>query len=341
MSAAKTEQPTHKKLQDQRKEGQLPQRKYAVEAIVLVFSFGMMSAMSDRFVAASTRLAEAAIRSGPQGLATGLTAVSNPIIELGGLAAAYLAVVFTGTLVCGLLLNGFNVSLKVLKPRSDRVNPINTLKNLFTKKTPYDFARLLTISVSMGWLFYYQLVNRVGGAINGIHCGMSCDAIIVGSVIMNSICIALFVIALLAIIDCKVQNRLFIAQNKMSKDDINREYKESDGDPKVRSRRKTIALQEAEQWSAMRATHVAYDEEHLVAVVYHEHSELRPFVVLRARGASVERLVDKYRAARVPTFNIPGVASDFYAMARIGHYLPPRSAIGIAKIRGAMTQKGY
>ncbi|MCP1846085.1 type III secretion protein U [Bradyrhizobium sp. USDA 4524] len=332
MSGEKTEEPTQKKLEDQRKEGQLPQRKNVIEAIVVTASLLMLIALSRPFGSLSIRLTETAIDTVLQGLEQNLPALMKINYELAALVAAYLGFILIVTLTSGLLLNRFNFSLKPLSPKFDRLNPVNTLKGLFSMNTIYNFVRILIIFFSISYVVYYTITSSLRDIIVSSYCGIHCTAPIMETKIVNTIVIILVVFIILAAFDFKAQTKMFISKSKMSKEDIKNEYKNQEGDPQIKSARKSIAMNNTNQPGPRDVTHVVFGDDHLVAIIYREQARQRPYVVMKARGGSVSRLEAKLRAFRIPTFNLPGVAQEFHAMAGVGQYLPPRSAIGMEKI---------
>lgn len=338
MSEEKTEKPTHKRLSDQRKEGSVPQRKYALEAFVLTLSFFMLSILSGRFTRSLTQLTEAAIRAVREKFEQSLAPLSEITSQLLEIIIVYLSVSFTAPFLFGILLNRFNFSIKSISPKAQNLNPINILKKLFSKDTIYSFIRASLILVLIISIAYIKIYYNINDAINANYIGLSYSISVMTKIIENSAILMLLVTIVVSCIDFKIQNRLFISKNKMSKAEIKKENKDQDGDHKIKMTRRSIAKKDSDQVGPMSATHVVYSEEYLVAVIYHEDSKTCPYVVMKARGASVARVESRYRAKKTPTFNLPNVAMDFFLMAQVDQYLPPRSAIGMSKIMYAMNK---
>jgi type III secretion protein U len=332
MSGEKTEEPTQKRLDDARKKGQLPQRKNVIEAASLVFSVLLLTAMLDRFTNSLLALTDTAISSAKGNFTASLWFTTESAVDLLYLLIAFCAASASFVLMTGFSLNNFNFAPKSLSPKFEKLNPVNGLKSLFSKSTLYNFFRLLVFFCALATLLYVSINKAIPDALNASHCGLQCLYPLIMGQIKNVIIVILVILVLLAVLDYRVQSALFRSQNKMSKDDVKNEHKAQEGDPQVKGERNSIAMNDATQPGPKDATHVVYSEELLVAIFYEESASQRPYVVAKAKGPGVARLQKQFRSYGIPTICDPGIAIDFHLMARVGQYLPPRSAIGMEKI---------
>ena len=159
MSEDKTEEPTSKKLEDARKEGQLPQNKNILEAILLTFgmliTFGISSQLSQNVAG----VFDAAILSISGNLENGF----GPVMDAAWLPfQASLNIAFSlGALILmvNLLLTRFNFTIKALEPKLNKFNPVNGLKQMFSMSIVYNFFRLLTYFIFAGTTLYTTFVD--------------------------------------------------------------------------------------------------------------------------------------------------------------------------------------
>ncbi|OED49578.1 EscU/YscU/HrcU family type III secretion system export apparatus switch protein [Leisingera sp. S232] len=332
MSGEKTEEPTQKKLDDARKEGQLPQRKNVIEAVFLTVSILLLTGLAGRISEALLSILDNVLLAVQSGFDDGLGYVLISIKELASVFLIFLGAAFAFTLLFGLFLNKFNFAPKAMSPKFEKLNPVNGLKSLFSKNTLYNFGRILTYFIILSLLLYFTIRNNFTEVINASHCGAYCLTPLFLGYLKTLVAIILVVLLILAAADFKVQNALFRKQNMMSKDDVKNEFKGQEGDPQVKGERKSIAMREANLPSLKEATHVIYGEQFMVAIMYYPGAETPPFMVAKARGGSIGKTLRRSRSYGLRLFNLPGVAKEFHKMAAPGSYLPARSAAGIHKV---------
>jgi flagellar biosynthesis protein FlhB len=336
MSGDKTEEPTQRKLEDARRQGQVPQRKSVHEVIVLTTGVMLVMAIWPGVARLLGKVFDVAF----QGASGTLAEANSRMVDLGKQAAILnLSIALSlgaVTLLACLLLSRFNFAPAALTPKFEKLNPVNGLKAIFSIGTVYNFVRLLVFFVSSGLILYLMVASHLRDVIHASLCGTACLADLFPGIFKTTVVIILLVLAILAAIDFKVQTAIFRKQNRMSKDDVKREYKSAEGDPHIKGARHQIAHEDATLPSLKDVTHVVYSSKALVALVYHEG--YRPFVVLKADGSNVPRLLQRFRRAGTPCVNLPGIAISFHAMGIVGTYMDLRAANGIIQIQRAAGQ---
>ena len=332
MSGEKTEEPTQKKLEDARREGQLPQRKNVIEAVFLSFSVLMLTGLTGRISEAMLSILDSALLAVQSGFDERFGFVLISIKELATVLLIFLGISSGFTLLFGLFLNKFNFAPKAMKPKFQKLNPASGFKSLFSKNTLYNFGRVLTYFVILTLLLFLTIKNGFAEVINASHCGANCLAPLFLGYLKTVMAIILVTLLVLAAADFKVQNSLFRKQNMMSKDDVRNEFKGQEGDPQIREERKSIAMRESNLPSLKDATHVIYGEHFLVAIIYFSDSEAPPFMVAKTRGGGIGKILQRSRSYGLRLFNLPIVAREFHKMGSPGSYLPARSAAGVYQI---------
>lgn len=337
MTGEKTEQPTQKRLDDKRKEGQVPQRKNVVEATYLAISVSILAALSGTIFKTLIDILTSATNAIPLDFTTGLgtvIAAASPILSmlLGFCAGGTIFV-----LLFGLLLNRFNFAPKSLSPKFQKLNPVSGLKNMFSKSTFYNFVRLLVYFSILSVILYYSIDLNIKESVRYAYCNNFCISQFFLSLIAIVVFLILLVLAILAAIDFRIQTALFRSQNKMTKDEVKREYKTQEGDPQIKGARRSRANEDATLPGPKDVTHVVYGDTLLVAFIYREEQQAPPYVVAKVKGPHAPQVADKFRARRKAVVNLPAVAFDFFQMAKPYHYMPPRAADGMAKILQALS----
>lgn len=339
MSGEKTEEPTEQRLRDQRKKGQVPQRKNVIEAAYLIASYLLLVSLSSQLYEGMFLQIQTATDAVKQDFRNGLLhsfdAASKQIRTL----MTFVAISFAFPLLVGLFLNKFNFAPQAMSPKFEKFNPVNGLKGMFSKSTLYNFFRLLIYFTAVSVILTSVLMSSFNDVLAASVCGAPCLAPFFLGKIQMVVLMILGVLLLLAAIDFRIQTKLFRNQNKMSKEDVKNEAKGQEGDPLIKSKRREIANEDATLPTAKDVTHVVYGPEFLVALIYYDGSGERPYAVSKARGGMVAKIQRRFREIGKPTVFLPGVAADFHRLATVGDYLPARSATGMSRIINALEQE--
>ena len=141
-----------------------------------------------------------------------------------------------------LLQVGWRPQLNVLGPRLERINPVSGLRRLFGGfvETGIRLPFVLLLAVSAGVSLWLEIKQSVGIVLfgHGFGSGGIFSAVLVSGV----------VVCLYAGCEYLFKRRNFFIEQSMSTQELRDEFKESDGDPQVKSMRQSlheeIALQE-------------------------------------------------------------------------------------------------
>ena len=330
MSDEKTEEPSEKKLDDARKKGQVPQRKNVLEAFLMLSGLGIVLGMWRSFAAETSRVVDLgyqAIIEGPETVATAVGETINSILMLCLAATGALGFL---TLLLNLMLNKFNFAPAAMEPKFDKLNPVNGLKGIFSKQTLYNFGRMLIYFSCVSLILYVTIRSNIVDVVHAAACGLTCLADLFPGMTLQMVIMILLVLILMAAADFKLQTAMFRSQNKMSKDEVKREYKGSEGDPLIKGQRRAIAEEDAHMPSPKDVTHVVYGSNHLVAMIY--NSGQTPFVVMKGKGPAVARMQQRFRALGAKCVNIPVVAQEFHGRYPVGRHMDAKAAKGMARV---------
>jgi type III secretion protein U len=137
------------------------------------------------------------------------------------------------------------------------------------------------------------------------------------SLLIKLFAVAVAVFIVIGVIDVKLQRVLFLRKLKMSKDEVKRERKQMDGDPKIKAERKKLAREFAT--SAAPAQRVGFANalivnptHYAVAIRYAPAEHPLPLVIARGMDESAAQLRRFARDANVPIIGNPPVARALY-----------------------------
>lgn len=327
MSGEKTEQPTAKRLRDAREKGQVAKsQEIPSAAIVLALLLYFVVRAQDVF----TRLSEAANLSfslinqpWEMGLAILVPAVIDTALDI---VLPLVVLVIVVSLAANLAQIGFLFSAKAAMPKLENLDPKKWFKKIFSKKGLFELAKNLLKVTLLGVVVWRVLVNHwadlfriPSGDIRGLWT-------VLGGTAWDLTVSAVATFAVLAIFDFFWERYQFMKQNMMSKDEVKREYKEMEGDPHIKSRRKQLHQEMASQ-NAMgkvrRAKVLVTNPTHYaVALDYEEGRTPLPVVLAKGEGELAKRMIAVAREEGIPILQQAPLARALFEEGTENAYIP-------------------
>jgi type III secretion protein U len=327
MSGEKTEKPTQKKLQDLRKQGKVAKSKDAAStfSIVTMLFFVLAGAthfvkvVVDLFTRSFARIAH------PGG---GITA---DVFGAAGRALAWCMLPVCGVamlmgVVGHLAQVGFLFSFESLKISGEKMNPIANLKQMFSPDAFFELGTSILKVFVLSVIFYFMARGSMGALVNSLYAGPSAILPVLNVMFKDILMWFSTAFALMGGADYLFRKHRFIKQNMMTKDEVKREYKESEGDPHIKSRRRQLAEEAIEQAileKTRKATVLVVNPTHYaVALFYDESGERLPVVVGKGEGRLALRMMKAAPEEGVPIMRDVPLARGLFAEAVVDHQIP-------------------
>ncbi len=337
--AEKTEKATPKKLRDARKKGQVAKSQDFPSAFTFIVSISgmlMMSGYIYNLLASYTKSIFNLISTKPdiQSISGGLLVGSIKVIFEASVPLMVI-VSLIGVLV-NFLIIGPVFSLESMKPDIKKLNPISNLKNLFKLKTAIELLKsILKISIAL-MLIYSVIYTSLPSIIATCGAPLITTAIVFGEFLKQVVLrVGIFFIAV-GIFDLVFQKKNFQKEMKMEKFEIRQEYKDTEGDPHIKGRRRQIAQEIAYQegpMSVKRSKMVVTNPSHIaVAIEYNVETEPAPRIVTMGQDSVAEQIMKVALDYNIPIMRNIELAHSLYFRGTIGNYIPEDTYDAVAKI---------
>jgi len=257
-------------------------------------------------------------------LAAIVLGITVPVVAVA--AAASAAASFTQT--------GGALSVKKLSPSLDRLNIFTGLKGLFSWQRVVGIARALLAALLVGWYALRQLASH--GADFAASVGNARAATMLAASLAAHVAWFAAAVGLsLGLVDLLLTRRAWFNRHRMTKDEIKREYRESEGDPAVKAARRRAhqeALTGASLGALKTASVVIVNPTHLAtALKYGEDEDLAPSVVAQGQGEMAKLIVEAARAYGVPIVRDVPVARALNDL-EVGDEIPEALYEAVAEI---------
>jgi len=231
---------------------------------------------------------------------------------------------------------------EVIKPKFDKLNPINGFKNTFFSPNTYvELVKNLIKFIVVLWVLYLAIKGSLRDIIPSAGMRLDQAASLAGR-LMNSMMFKVgAVFAVLGAADFMIQKKLFMKKMMMSKEEVKQEYKEQEGDPHVKHMRKHLMHQLMHGSVAQnvpKATAVVANPTHLaVAIRYDEASMQAPRITAKGQDSMALKIIEIAKEHKVPVVRNIGLAHVLIDL-EIGHEIPEDLYEAVAEVLNFVYQ---
>ncbi|MCF7697515.1 type III secretion system export apparatus subunit SctU [Mycetohabitans sp. B2] len=315
MSDEKTEEPTEKRLRDARRDGQVAKSTDLTDAAVMCASIAVLLAAAGMFADAFRALIHTMLdfiatdRSNAMLIASAfkLGRVSLTVIVPCVAAATLCAFAALFTQV------GFQISTKPVTPNPMAVSPASGIKRIFSLRTLVDMIKSLLKALLVACVMWYTICGLIPLIATSLYQPLPALSRLFWSILLKLFSIAAILFVVIAALDFKLQKMIFMRQMRMSKDEIKREYKQQEGDPRLKGERKRIAREWAQEAPprlrvGLANALIVNPTHYAVAIRYAPDEYPLPVVIAKGHDESAAELRRYAAQARVPIIGNPPVA---------------------------------
>lgn len=331
----KTEEPTPKRLRKAREDGDSGVSRELGSGLGFLLgtalAAGALAALSESattmvhagFAAARAKTPEVSLD--PSVVAKAVLLHVVPMLLCVGLTSAVAAIVQTG----GVL------ATKRLSPDLGRLDPFSGLRGLFSTARLFSVVRALVLAT----LVLYVAASAIRGNVHSLANttgNVAGAAKVAGVLALDVVRTAALLGLALAFVDLLVVRRSWKTKLRMSKEEVKREYKESEGDPEQKAARERAHHEVMSAAAVARvkdATVVVVNPTHLACALRYSEDEEDEAPVLLARGDGelAKKIVDAARAYGVPVLRDVPLARALHELA-VGEPIPEALYEAVAEI---------
>ena len=337
MSDEKTEQPTPKRLRDIREKGQVAKSQDVPSALTVMAVAVYFLAMASSMLQTMLTMGEIPMRimnlPFEEALPMAVTATFHCALLVAG---PLIGMVMLIALCANLMQVGVMVSMQAAMPKLENIHPDKWFKKIFSIKNMVEFLKNI-IKVSVLGLTVYIIFTDYLPRLFRIPLGDIGDMwSLLGSAAGDLVLTAAAVFCVIAALDWFFQKWQFNKQNMMSKDEVKREYKESEGDPLIKSKRKQIhqELIAQNQLSNVRKAKVLVTNPTHVAVALDYEKDRTPLPVILAKGQGVlaQRMIAVAQEEGIPIMRNVPLARSLFEQGTEQSYIPQELIGPVAEV---------
>ncbi len=343
-SGQRTEEPTQRRLEKARKEGNFPASKELISAVhflgvvTLTGSFGSWFLLQLAFL--TKRLLASAFQSGHL-TGVGLTAVTRNLIAplfvplvLGGIALMLLVVGVQ------LATTRMGIAGDKLKPDLKRLNPWKKLQGIPGQNLPV-FLQSLVLLPLVGAAVYFEVFENWNNLLEMAWMPPIAAVARVGDTVETLLWRAAGLFLVVGLVDLTWQKRRYRKQLRMTKQEVRDEHKEQEGDPQIKSRVRRLQRDMARRQmlkDVPDATAVIVNPTHYAVAIRYVIPDdpnivpAAPKVIAKGRNFLAARIKQKALEHDIPIVENPPLARALYSSVEVGQEIPAHLYRAVAEI---------
>lgn len=245
-------------------------------------------------------------------------------------------------LVVGMGQTRMLFALKVLQPRLDRLSPVEGMKRLVSVQGLAEAAKSgLKILLVLGSAALLLWARRSDFA-RLSDCSLKAGTGLATNLVFSLLKRCAGALILIGIADYAFQWWQYERSLRMSRQELIDEYKQYEGDPNMRARRKSMRrnmLQQGISREMKQATAVVVNPTHLAVALWYEPGMIAPRVVAKGRLELARRIVQIAQRQGIPVVQNIQVARGLYKTTRLGDYVPGPLYQAVAEVLAGIYRR--
>ncbi len=341
----KTESASGRKLGQAREEGNVPRSRELASLAVLLMSAGVISSLGLFMFQGLHRLMQNGMRFGPAAVAD--PSMMGRALTQAGLEGLVLYLplalgVVIAAVAANLMMSGWVFSPQSLAADFSKLNPLAGLGRMFSRQSLVELFKALLkgglIAGVAGWMVWHQREGILLLAAEPLEAAAGHFA----QIILFTFLAATAAFALVVALDVPFQLWNYHHSLRMTKEEVRQEAKETEGDPQVKARIRSLQRETARRrmmQAVPKADVVVTNPMHFaVALKYEENAMASPLVVAKGSQLVAERIKELAREHRVPVVEAPPLARALHRHVEVGEAIPATLFTAVAQVLAYVYQ---
>lgn len=341
----KTEEPTSKKLEDARKEGQVAKSREIANGLgllsfflVLKFMAGYMgTSFIECFAYFYAEIPETAeLIANPVPEAAMMSLLINAIIILLKLVAPLLVIGFVVAFVSDYIQVKWKPTSKPLQPKFSKMNPISGFKKIFSANSIVELIKSIAKIGLVAYVVYSYLNDKTDQIFLLYDIQLTQAIILIGELVIDLGIRISLIYMLIAAADFAYQKWKFHQDMKMTKQEVKEEYKNQEGNPEIKGKIRS-KMREASQRRMMQSLPeadvvITNPTHYAVAIKYDPDTSPAPIVIAKGEDYLAQKIKEVAREHQVEIVENKPLARMLYANVEIGAEIPPELYQAVAEV---------
>lgn len=340
----RTEEPTGRRIEQAREEGQVPQSRELATFLVLISAAAGLWMMGGWFAERSISITRNALvldAHAAREPSQMLVRLADLSIDALLLFSPFLGLVLVAAVISPLLLNAWVFAPKAMVPDLGRLSPMAGFGRLFSWNSIAELVKAilkaLLVSGVAAMLIWNEREEIFGLLAQPLERGLSSA----GHLVMFSFLVLVSTLALVVAIDVPFQIWQYLQKLKMSKDEVRQEMKEQQGNPEIKSRIRSLQMEAARRRmmaSVPQADIIVTNPTHFAVALAYKAGMSAPKVVAKGMGEIALKIREVGARHGVPLVEAPPLARALFRHVDLDAGIPVALYNAVAEVLAYVFQ---
>lgn len=323
----KTEDPTPRRLEKAREEGNIPQSNEFNMAIsflsMSLFLWVIFEALIDDIFRVFNDYLSLDVEFLPENILNyELTAHMNLYLKL----IMFFAVAVIVSILLGMIQTKFLFTFKSLKLDLGKINPIKGFKRMFSLRSVIELIKALLKLTILGFMTYNIIKSNWNKILSLAEEEVGLSLSVIFDLVINVLFQLGIALLLLSLFDFWYQRYEYKKELKMSKYEVKQEHKEIEGNPEIKQKQREIMRNLARTRMMQKVPEadvvVTNPTHYAVAIEYNPEKMSAPVVVAKGKDEVAFKIRDIAFKSGVPILERPQIARKLYQEVDINEEIP-------------------
>lgn len=337
----KTEEPTHRRLEEAFKRGQTVTSR-EVSNFIMLLAFTLILGTLVPYAGTETMELITGFLARPHDMPTDEGSLRLLLLDVFVKSMGILALITLALMVSAvgahMLHRRIAVSWDPVKPKWEKLSIMKGFGKIFSQRNLMEFIKGMIKICIVGWIGFIAVKPYLGrmvqlSAYEPHELMRYLDSIAVK--MLTGMCVAM---AAIAILDYLYQRFDFFKNLRMSRQEIKDEFKEQEGDPHIKAKVRAIRQERAKKRmmaAVPTADVVITNPTHFAVALKYDNSYMRaPTVVAKGQDKVAEKIREVAKDKNVPIVSNPPLARALHTSVRVDDEVPAEHYKAVAEVIG-------
>jgi flagellar biosynthetic protein FlhB len=342
--AEKTEEPSPKKIEDAKKDGNVPRSQdtsgFITLSVAIAATFAFLGFIHSRLDGLYIYYHSFIGRELTKTVIFDIG--FHSLVELLFMVIPLASIVALSGIIAGVMQFGFNFTTKPLEPKLSKIDPIKGFGKLFSMKKLIEGVKItakVAIIFSVAFYFLIEFTKELSTVINF---SLVSQLVWLRDKIIMMVAIMLILFFILALVDLLIVRYQYFKDLRMSKQEIKDEYKQMEGDPQVKARIKQVQMQMAQKRMMQDIPSadviITNPTHYAIALRYDKKRENAPRIVAKGVDNLALKIREIGREHLIQIVENPPLARELYRSCEVDETIPDALFKAVAEVLAFVFQ---
>lgn len=334
----RTEQATQKRREETRQRGQVARSFEVNSAVILLAGFGVVMLFRRHFMNGLMQTTSHILSQSHTYHLTAST-VQGLFLSIARDFFMLLLPLIVALMSAGVLVNilqiGFLFTGEPIRPKFDKINPIEGFKRIFSRRSLETLVRDIIKIIVVGWIGYAAVKGLMNDTMRIADATVQQIAAFTGMAVFWIAIKILIGYCVIAVFDYAFQRWDYEKSIMMTRQEVREELKQTEGDPLLRARIRSVQRELARRRmmeEVPKAAVVVTNPTEIAVALAYETGMTAPVVVAKGKRILAEKIRDIAVVAGVPIVENVLLAQTLYQAVDIGHPIPADLYTAVAEV---------